>query len=103
MTLFARVSTLEGPADQIEEGVRASRERVLPEARRLDGFKGVFVLADRASGKSLTITLWAGEEAMRASEEAANRLRSQAAELEGAAVRSVERFEVVIHEIEAGA
>ena len=40
---------------------------------QLDGYEGAYLLADRNSGTSVAITLWESEEAMRASEEAANR------------------------------
>jgi hypothetical protein len=38
----------------------------------MDGFKGMIALGDRQSGKTLGITFRESEEAMRASEEAAN-------------------------------
>ena len=94
--MFARVSTYQGPPELIDEGIRIAEEQILPQARQLDGFKGVYALVDRQSGKQLTITLWESEEAMRASEQAANRLRSEDAEAAGATVLSVERFEVVL-------
>ena len=62
----------------------------------MDGFEGVYYLVDRQSGKALTIILWESEEAMRASEEEANRLRSESAESAGATVENVERYEVAI-------
>ena len=80
--VYARVSTLEGPPDLIDEGLRQAREVVLPRGRQMDGFKGMIALGDRQSGKRLGITFWESEEAMRASEEEANRVR------EGRAVAS---------------
>ena len=94
--MFARVSTYQGPPELIDEGIRIGKEQILPQARQLDGFKGVYFLVERHSGKHLTITLWESEEAMRASEQAANRLRSEDAEAAGAMVKSVERYEVVL-------
>ena len=41
------------------------------------------------------ITLWESEDALRESEEAANRLRSDSSSTGGAEIVSVERFEVV--------
>ena len=49
----------------------------------MDGFKGMIALGDRQSGKTLGITFWESEEAMRASEEEANRLREESAEAGG--------------------
>ena len=75
----------------------------LDSAQGIEGFAGVISLVDRAGGKQLTITLWESEEAMRASEEAANRLRQGAADALQAKIASVERYEVVVSEIRAPA
>jgi heme-degrading monooxygenase HmoA len=96
----ARVTTFEGPADQLEEGARQARDQILPAVRQLAGFKGMYLLADRGSGKALAITLWESEEALRASEEAANRLRQDSARSMGEEIRAVDRYEVVIAELE---
>jgi hypothetical protein len=51
------------------------------------------------SGKTMGITFWGDEEAMRASEVAANRLRSESVEAGGGTVASVERYEVGLIEM----
>ena len=96
--MFARVSTLQGPPDQVDEGIRAVQEQVIPAARQMRGFQGMLALADRATGKMVGITLWETEDALRESEEAANQLRGSTAGAGGADVVSVERFEVVVDE-----
>jgi heme-degrading monooxygenase HmoA len=97
--MFARVSTFEGPIDKIDEGTEYAKINVLPRAREIDGWKGIVALVDRSTGKELTITLWESEDAMRASEEASNTLRSDAAEGAGQEIRGLERYEVVIFEV----
>src|SRR3954452_19860535 len=94
--MFARVSAFQGPPDQTAEGIRIAREQILPAARLMDGFKGIYLLFDRESGKSLSVTLWETEDDMRASEEAANRVRAESAESSGETVVSVERYEVAL-------
>jgi hypothetical protein len=54
--MYARISTLEGSPDQIDEGLRYVRENVLPQLQQLDGFKGIAALADRQTGKTLGVT-----------------------------------------------
>lgn len=102
MGMWARMTTFQGPAGQSEEDVAKNtqimKEQVLPSARKLPGFEGVLSLVDRDAGKGITITLWESEEALRQSEEAANTIRSQAAELSDGNVASVERFEVTVDE-----
>ncbi len=96
--MFARVSTYEGPPDRMQEGISHARERILPAVRNIAGFSGVLFLADRETGKALSITLWESEQAMRDSEEA-SRLRSESAEAGGETIAGVERYEVPIFEV----
>lgn len=93
--MFARVSTLQGPPDRLDDGIKALQEQVLPAAKEMRGFRGILGLADRATGKMVGITLWESEDALKESEEAANKLRSDTSSAGGAEVVSVERFEVV--------
>jgi len=81
--------------------LRQVREQVLPQAKKDEGFKGMIALGDRQSGKTLGITFWESEEVMRASEEAANRLRSESAEAGGQTIAGVERYEVGIFDVES--
>ena len=97
--MFARVSTFQGPPDQTAEGIRIAREQILPVARLQDGFKGLYILFDRGSGTSVSITLWESEEDMKASEEAARRARTESAEAAGETIVSVERYEVALQEL----
>lgn len=94
--MFARVSTFQGSPDQTAEGIRVAREQILPAAKLMDGFKGIYLLYDRESGKSLSVTLWETEADMRASEEAASRVRAQSAEASGDEVINVERYEIAL-------
>jgi heme-degrading monooxygenase HmoA len=99
--VYARVSRFEGHPDAIDESLRQAREQVLPQAKQDEGFKGIIALGDRQSGKLLGITFWESEEAMRASEEDANRLREQSAEAGGQQIAGVERYEVDLFEVES--
>jgi hypothetical protein len=99
--VHARVSTLEGPPELINESLRQAREVVLPQGKLMEGFKGMIALGDRHSGRTLGITFWETEGAMRASEEAAMRLRQESAEAGGDTIVSVERYEVGFFEVES--
>ncbi len=61
----------------------------------------MIALVDRHSGKTLGITFWESEEAMRASEEVANRLREESAEAGSGTIAGVERYEVGLFEVES--
>jgi heme-degrading monooxygenase HmoA len=96
--VFARVSTFRGSTN-MDEVSRQARETVLPAARELSGFGGLLALGNRETGDVLAATLWETEQAMKDSEEAANRLRAQAAEASGGQQPvGVDRYEVLIDE-----
>jgi heme-degrading monooxygenase HmoA len=97
--MHARVSTLEGPADRMDEGLRHVREQVLPLLRQQDGFKGFVAFGDRQSGKLIGVSFWENEQAMQASEEVGNRERNESAEAMGDTVAGVERYEVSVFEV----
>ena len=100
--MWVRMSTFQGSSEQsdeeIEQQLMILRENILPAARQMDGYKGILSLGDRSTGKSISLTFWESEEAMRASEEAAHRLRQHAADAVKEEIAGVERFEVYINE-----
>lgn len=96
--MFARVSTIKGTPQNVEQGIRNYREQVLPAANNMAGFKGAYLLVDRKSGKTLSITLWESEKAMQDSAAAANKLRADASQIAAASeAPGVEMFEVAVH------
>jgi heme-degrading monooxygenase HmoA len=92
----ARVSTFEGDASRIDEATKTSIENILPKAREMSGWKGVFSLADRTSGKVILITLWDSPESMQASEEQGEKLRAANAEAGAGTIKGVDRYEVAL-------
>ena len=94
--MHARVSTLEGPPEQVNELGRITSERVAPSLTQMDGFRGILALAGRQSGKVQLVTLWESEEVMRQSEEEAEQLRGDTAQAAGGEIAGVERYEVVL-------
>lgn len=68
--MFARVVSIEVPAADLDEEMLAFRAQVLRAAQARPGFRGAYDLVDRETGRSLALTLWESEEAMRASETA---------------------------------
>jgi heme-degrading monooxygenase HmoA len=97
-SMFARMFTIEGRREQLDEFSRAGEKKVLPALQRLDGFEGLLVLANHQNGKILILTLWESEEAMRSGEEASYWFRAFSAEAAGGEVTDVERYEVVFSE-----
>ncbi len=98
--MFARVSILEGSAEGADEATRIARERLVPALRDVEGFAGMLLLDDRSTGKSMGITFWQTEEALKASEDAATGMRTETAEETASKIVGVERYEVRLDERE---
>jgi hypothetical protein len=92
----ARVSTLEGSPESIDDSVRSAQSETLPKLREVEGNVGAIGLADRRSGRLTVITLWESADALRRSEQQADRLREQAAESGGQRIGGVDRYEVAL-------
>jgi heme-degrading monooxygenase HmoA len=93
--VHARVTSYQSPPEQMTDAaVDNMNANLLPRVFEMDGNRGAILLMDRQTGKTMTITLWESEEAMRASEEKANPLRADTAQTTSASIGNVERFEV---------
>jgi hypothetical protein len=89
----------QGTAPEAIEEALETKKQVLPtEFGQTEEMKGAVFLADRESGAIVVISLWKDEDAMRASEEEATRVREEVT-LPGETA-SVERFEVAMLEVE---
>ena len=96
--MFARVTTVQGQPDRLDEGVRTFQEQTLPLIQGQPGFQGAYLLADRQQGKALAISLWESQEAMQQTEQAVAQQRTQAAQQMGGPEPTVERYEVAFTE-----
>jgi hypothetical protein len=91
--MFARVTRYEGGSPgEIDENLKRKKHVLPTEPGQTEGMHGAIFLADRGSGAVVVVSLWADEDALKASEDEAARLRDEViAEGETA---TVERFEV---------
>ncbi len=96
--MYARLTTIEGAPDKMDEATRHVQEQTLPQLQQMDGFKGFVALGDRNSGRLVGVTFWEDEEALQATEQEASGVRSGAAEAVGGTVANVEQYEVVVFE-----
>ncbi|HYP47914.1 MAG TPA: antibiotic biosynthesis monooxygenase [Thermoleophilaceae bacterium] len=93
--MYARVTTLQMDPSTLEEVTGRLQREDVPAFEKLDGFKGMTVVADRQGGKTIALTFWDSEQAMRDSEDAVKGARQRAAETGRADEPQVERFEVM--------
>ena len=96
--MYARLTTIEGLPDRMDDATRHVQEQTLAQLRQMDGFEGFVGLADRQSGKLLGLAFWESEEALRATEGAVSGVRSGVAEAAGGTVAGVDQYEVVVFE-----
>ena len=66
--MHARVSTRQIQSGQMDEAIRILRDQTVPTVRGQRGFKEGLVLADRNTGKLITISLWETEADLRAND-----------------------------------
>jgi len=97
--MHARMTRYEGAApDAIEDALQAKKGVLPTEFGQTEGMKGAMFLIDRQSGTIVVVSLWQDEEAMRASEDEATRVRE---EVTGPGeTASVERWEVALLNVE---
>jgi quinol monooxygenase YgiN len=83
-----------------DEAVDIMQKRVIPAARQQKGFKGFWMLVDRSSGKSFTISLWEEEKDVSQTGESSQYFREAISHIVPllAAEPNVEDFEIVIQE-----
>ena len=94
--MHARVTTLDMEPANVDQVRDRLESEDVPEFQKLDGYKGMTLLTDRQSGKTVAITFWESEDALRGSEEAVKDARRRAAEGGGGGEPQVERFEVIL-------
>lgn len=93
--MFARVATFQSDPGGLDDTIEMVRKEVAGETP--DGLKGakMLMLIDRASGKSIGITLFESEEAMRRGDQALNAMDPGATERRS----GVEFYEVPVETI----
>ena len=97
--MHARLTTVEGvPSHKMDDAARHLQEQVLAQLQQLDGFEGFIAVRDRENGRLRGLALWESEEALRATDEAAARIRGGVTEATGGKIASVESYEVVVFE-----
>jgi heme-degrading monooxygenase HmoA len=98
--MYARMTTLQVAPEQLDEVGRRFQMDAMPALEKIEGFRGLYIMADRASGKVIGIGLWETEAAMEASSAAVTALGAQA--LAGAgdpSSVSAEKLDVIVQPV----
>jgi heme-degrading monooxygenase HmoA len=89
--------------EQAAQGREIITSLYLPWARDSTGFRGLIRLVDTENEQTLVLTLWADEEALRASAASSEEIGLRIAEASGATYRSIEEFEVSLFDVDVDA
>jgi heme-degrading monooxygenase HmoA len=99
--MFARFGWTHTDVASLDETIAAYEASIVPQVSNVDGFRGTFACVDRSSGRVLVVTLWRDEDAMTAHERVTTaRFIAQAVEATGVPVPTVERYEVVLWDVD---
>jgi heme-degrading monooxygenase HmoA len=93
--MLARVNSVQTAADKLADLIKFAQER-FPDAREAPGFKGFYLLADRQSGKLVSISLWDSDDDLRQFEARGTQVRNEASSELGIAPTPVDLYEVVL-------
>jgi hypothetical protein len=93
--MYAIVTVLSTPPERAPENLRMLKEKVIPAAGKLPGYLGGLWLMDPDRRKFIALTLYETEDALRNSEQPAERIRARTVEDMGATIVSVDKYEVV--------
>ena len=93
--MHARVLITQFQPGKMDEAINLYRDSVVPAAKQQQGFKGALLLADRNTGKAISVAMWETEADMKAGE-ASGYLQEQIAKFSAifAAPPTTERYEV---------
>lgn len=92
--MYARVVRVTGSTQDLEPIATALQERAIPVLRQQHGFQGAYWMADRQSGRGLTVILWQSEQAANDAEQAIRPLREEVMHQRGVTMEGVDNFEV---------
>ncbi len=98
--MYARITNTKHDPYRIDEAIEIVRQRVLPAAKQQKGYHGYIMLVERSTGKTLTITLWEGEEELTMTGENSGYYRDAISQVVPLLTSEpfVEDYEVVIQE-----
>lgn len=97
--MFLRLTWVQMPPERLAERIGNYPQEIQSAFGELPGFRGMALLANRATGAGLSASYWDSAETMQASEEAGNAVRQQAAaQANDLQIGEVDRFEFIIQE-----
>jgi heme-degrading monooxygenase HmoA len=101
--MLARVVTIQGKPEKIDDEVRHFREKVIPIAKSSQGFKNAYLMVDHKTGKMLSVVMWETEKDVQTTMERAKEISEERAKVAGASQKPmIEVYEVTTVETPMG-
>lgn len=91
-----RCAWLQAPMGELEQTIDAFVHTVLPEVEGMDGFCSASLFVDRSSCRTVGATAWDSRDALDASRDATNQMRTNTAGRLGSTVLDVQEFDLAI-------
>ena len=93
--MYARSTKFNGKPDTIDAGIEFVKNEAGPALDKIDGCRGLSMLADRESGQCIATSSWESEEAMKASAEQLGPIRDRGQEILGGSVQ-IDEWEIAL-------
>ncbi|MRH87434.1 hypothetical protein GFY24_08170 [Nocardia sp. SYP-A9097] len=94
--MYARSSKIAAQPSSIDSGIAYLRDELMSNLPELEGWVGLSLMVDRATGHCIATTAWESEAAMRASSLRVQPLRDGLAQMLNGPVEKVDEWEVVV-------
>ena len=66
--MFARLTTVTASKDKIDEIIKIFADNIVPDAKSQKGYRGIYLLTNRETGKGIAVSIWDSEEDATANE-----------------------------------
>ena len=67
--MFARLTAVTAEKDKIDEIIKIFADNIVPDAKSQKGYRGIYLLTNRETGKGVAISIWDSEEDATANEQ----------------------------------
>ncbi|MFC4123841.1 hypothetical protein [Nocardia rhizosphaerae] len=94
--MYARSSTIMAEPSSIDSGIAYLRDEVMPQLSEFDGWVGLSMMMNRATGRCIATTAWDSEDALRASRLRVHPLRDGLSLTLGGQVEQIDEWDVAV-------
>jgi hypothetical protein len=94
--MFANMTSVKTDRTDLDEGAQMAADALLPWVRQFEGYRGMIVLSDGATGRARFVTFWEDQDALARSERGRMQVREQMAKTAGVEIDDVQAYSVLL-------